>query len=224
MRTLILATIALVATATAAHADIRICEISLRGPAGQHEIYIEMQDGQMTYGEAVWAPPRQNARANVEFPRIELNYGIQDITTGSRTSLRYIHVIHGVRMDQVRGRTAEISLAPYGQPGESRPWSGFAQARDPNNLRSRNSDGLGGGVGFSSSTALGFAQSAPQLETRAVTDLGEVMSTGVFLMVHRPALDALFDHAFQQLRPSLEDPQRQCRSPRYDEHLRSGSA
>lgn len=212
---------AVILAAGSAQADVRICETTLTGPAGQHTIYIEMDGSQMVYGEAIWAPPRQNARANIDFPRIELNYGITDETTGARTSLRYVVVSQGVRTTGTRAVSAEVTLSPYTQEGERRDWPFFARARDPANTRIRNSDAIAGQVVFSSPAALSMAQTAPQLETAVITNLDERLASGVFLMTHRPALDALFDHAFNQLRPALSEPARRCRSPRHDERLRS---
>lgn len=202
------------------HAEIRICESTLRGPAGEHTVYLEVEDGQVIYGDAVWAPPRQNARANIEFPRIELNYGISDFQTGARTSLRYVTVIHAVRMGRTRSTSAEVTLAPYTVQGERRDWPFFARARDPENTGLRNSDTIAGTIHFTSPAALEIALTAPQIETSVITNDNENLATGVFLMVHRPALGQLFDHVFQQARGMANNPGRECRSLRHDERSR----
>ncbi|MBN8552347.1 MAG: hypothetical protein J0L52_05575 [Caulobacterales bacterium] len=214
------AAVLMTATATAAQAQIRVCETTLRGPAGEHQIYIEMDGDRMVFGEAVWAPPRQNARANIEFPRIELNYGIRDLETGARSPLRYVTVIHAVRMTNTRSTSAEVTLAPYRQAGEQRDWPFFARARDGGNTRLRNSSVIAGTIHFTSADALEMALTAPQLETSVVTNLGENLANGVFLMTHRPALDALFDHVFQQTRNKARNPGRECRGLRHDEESR----
>lgn len=201
-------------------AQIRICESTLRGPAGEHTVYLEVADGRVVYGDAVWAPPRQNARANIEFPRIELNYGITDYETGALTPLRYVTVIHAVRMTRTRATTAEVSLAPYTLAGERRDWPFFARARDPENTGLRNSDTIAGTVHFTSPSALEIALTAPQLETSVITNENENLATGVFLMTHRPALGALFDHVFQQARGMARNPGRDCRALRHDEEPR----
>lgn len=210
--------------AVPAQADIRICESTLRGPAGEHTVYLEVENGEVIFGEAVWAPPRQNARANVEFPRIELNYGINDYRTGARTSLRYITVIHAVRMTRTRATTAEVTLAPYTQDGERNDWPFFARARDPENTGLRNSDTIAGTVHFTSPAALEIALTAPQVETAVITDQNESLASGVFLMVHRPALGQLFDHVFAQARGMADNAGRECRSLRHDERSRVRSA
>lgn len=209
------------ALAGPALADIRVCEATLSGPAGEHIIYLEVDGREVVFGEAVWAPPRQNARAGIEFPRLELNYGITDFDTGERTPLRYVEIYHALRMTQTRADTAEVTFGPFSQPGERRDWPFFAMARDPSNTGVRNSDVIGGNVFFSSRSALEAAQTAPQLETRVVTNLDEELASGVFLMVHRPALDAMFNHAFQQARQAAENPGRHCRGLRHDERARS---
>lgn len=211
---------ALVLCGLPAQAEVRICESTLRGPAGEHTIYLEVHDGEVVYGDAIWAPPRQNARANVEFPRIELNYGITDLRTGARTSLRYVTVIHAVRMTRTRASTAEVTLAPYTQDGERRDWPFFARARDAENTGLRNSDAIAGTVHFTSPGALETALTAPQVETAVITDQNERLASGVFLMVHRPALDQLFNHVFQQARAMADDPGRACRALRHDERPR----
>ncbi len=205
-----------------AQAQIRVCESTLRGPAGEHTVHLELENGQVVYGDAIWAPPRQNARANVEFPRIELNYGITDFQTGARTSLRYITVIHAVRMTSTRASSAEVTFAPYTQDGERRDWPFFAAARDAENRGMRNSSAIAGTVHFTSPAALEMAMTAPQLETSVVTDQNENLASGVFLMVHRPALGQLFDHVFQQALTMSRNPGRDCRSLRHDERARSG--
>lgn len=204
-----------------AHADVRVCESTLRGPAGEHTIHLEVEDGQVIYGDAIWAPPRQNARANVEFPRIELNYGITDFETGARTSLRWVTVIHAVRMTSTRATTAEVTFAPYTQDGERRDWPFFARARDAENTGLRNSDAIAGTIHFTSPTALETALTAPQIETAVITDQRESLANGIFLMTHRPALGALFDHVFQQARTMARNPGRDCRALRHDERARS---
>ena len=203
-----------------AQADIRVCESTLRGPAGEHTVYLEVHDGQVAYGDAVWAPPRQNARANIEFPRIELNYRITDFETGARTSLRYVTVIHAVRMTRTRAVTAEVTLAPYTQDGERRDWPFFARARDPENTGLRNSDTIAGTIHFTSPSALEIAMTAPQIETAVITNENENLASGVFLMTHRPALGQLFDHVFQQARGMARNPGRDCRALRHDEEPR----
>lgn len=204
-----------------AQAEIRICESTLRGPAGEHTIYLEVEGGQVIYGDAVWAPPRQNARANVEFPRIELNYGITDYETGARTSLRYITVIHAIRMTTTRAATAEVTFTPYTQDGERRDWPFFARARDAENNGLRNSSAIAGTVHFTSPSALEIAMTAPQIETSVITDQNENLASGVFLMTHRPALGQLFDHVFAQARGMARNPGRDCRALRHDEQPRS---
>lgn len=210
-----------VLAASPALADMRVCETTIRGPAGEHTVRLEVEDGTVIYGDAIWAPPRQNARANIEFPRIELNYGITDFETGERTSLRYVEVIHAVRLTQTRSDSAEVTFGPYTQPGERRDWPFFAAARDAENRGLRNADVIGGNVFFNSREAIEAAQTAPQLETRVVTNLNEELVSGVFLMTHRPALDAMLNHAFGQVRQAANDPRRNCRAPRHDERLRS---
>lgn len=212
---------AAVLAATPAQADIRICESTLRGPAGEHTIYLEVEDGRVIYGDAIWAPPRQNARANVEFPRIELNYRITDYETGARTSLRYITVIHAVRMTGTRAATAEVTFAPYTEDGERQDWPFFARARDGENTGLRNSGAIAGTIHFTSPAALETALTAPQIETSVITDENENLASGVFLMVHRPALGQLFDHVFQLARGMARNPDRECRALRYDEEPRS---
>lgn len=201
----------------AALADIRVCEATLRGPAGEHIIRVEVQDGQVVYGGATWAPPRQNARANVDFPRLELVYPITDFETGARAPLQYISVTHSVRMTETRADTAQVTFAPYQQDGVSQDWPFFARARNAEDTRFRNSERIGGNVLFSSETARQIALTAPQIETTVVSNLNEGMSSGVFLLVHRPALDALFDRAFQEVRSDLRNPSRECRALRHDE-------
>lgn len=203
-----------------AQADIRVCETTLRGPAGEHTIRVEMEDGAIIYGEAVWAPPRQNAIANVEFPRLELNYAITNFDTGTRSTLRFVTVIHAARMTETRANTAEVTLSPYGGEMLTREWPFFARARDPEDTRFRNAERIGGSVHFFESEALEIALTAPQIETSVVTEHNERLATGVFLMVHRPALDAMFDHAFQQVRPRLANG-RGCRALRHDEWSRA---
>jgi hypothetical protein len=215
------AAVAIALTAQPAQAEIRICESTLRGPAGEHTVYLEVQDGRVIYGDALWAPPRQNARANVEFPRIELNYGITDYETGARTSLRYITVIHAVRMTGTRAATAEVTFTPYTEDGERRDWPFFARARDGENTGLRNSDAIAGTIHFTSPSALEIALTAPQIETSVITNENENLATGVFLMVHRPALGQLFDHVFQQARGMARNAGRDCRALRYDEEPRS---
>lgn len=222
MRTLLVAA-ALAATAVSAHAEIRVCESTLRGPAGEHTVHLEVQDGEIIYGDAVWAPPRQNARANIEFPRIELNYGIADFDTGERTPLRYVTVIHAVRMTRTRATSAEVSLAPYTQAGERRDWPFFAAARDVENRGLRNSDAIAGTVHFTSRTALETALTAPQIETAVITNQNERLASGIFLMVHRAALDDLFNHVYRQARDAARGSGHGCRALRHDERARSGN-
>ena len=207
-----------------AQAEVRICESTLRGPAGEHTVYLEVEDGRVIYGDAVWAPPRQNARANVEFPRIELNYGITNYDTGARTSLRYVTVIHAIRMTGTRAATAEVTFTPYTQEGERRDWPFFARARDAENTGLRNSDAIAGTIHFTSPTALEIAMTAPQIETSVITNDNENLASGIFLMVHRPALGQLFDHVFQQARGMANNPGRDCRSLRHDERSRFRTA
>lgn len=219
-RLAILAAAAAALTATPAMAEIRVCETTLRGPAGEHTIRVEVEDGRIIYGDAVWAPPRQGARANVEFPRLELNYGITDFETGALTPLRYVTVLHAVRMTRTTADTAEVTLAPYTQPGAVRDWPFFARARNAEDTRYRNSERIGGSVHFMTPEALQIAQTAPQIETSVVNNLNEQMANGVFLMVHRVAADALFDRAFQDLSDELANPSR-CRLLRHDEWSRA---
>ena len=54
-----------------------------------------------------------------------------------------------------------------------------------------------------------------------ITDQRESLASGIFLMTHRPALGALFDHVFQQARTMARNPGRDCRALRHDERARS---
>lgn len=219
MRSMILAgaAVALAVTAGAAAADTRICEATVRGPAGEHTVWLLMEDGAFAYGDALWAPPRQAARANIEFPRIELHYAVRDFDSGARSPLQYVMVTHAVRPTQTRARTAEVALGPYTGELEYQPWDFFAQVRDPANTGLRNSNAIAGEMVFRSPQALRNAQEAFQLETVVVTDAGERLAHGVFNLTTRPALDALMDRAFQAARRKADDPGRHCRLPRQQE-------
>lgn len=220
----LIATLAALATLAAPEivlAEIRVCETALRGPAGEHSIRVEVEDGQIIYGGATWSPPRQNARPNVEFPRLELVYAITDFDTGARSPLQYISITHAARMTQTRADTALVTISPYQQDGISRDWPFFARARNAEDRRFRNSDAIGGNVILASEEARQIALTAPQMESNVITNLGERLSSGVFLLIHRPALDALFDRAYQDIRSDLRNPSRECRTLRHDEWSRA---
>lgn len=222
MRSFLLAaaTLALALSAGRAAAEVRICEATLRGPAGEHTVTLRLEDGVFVEGEAAWAPPRQNARANVEFPRLELRYEVLDFETGARSPLRYLMVIHAVRPTLTRARTAQVALGPYAGEVERREWGFFAQVRDPANRGMRNSDAIAGEIPFSSRASLEAAQTAAQMETYVLTDLNERLVDGVFNLTARPALDALLDRAFQTARQAANNPRRDCRELRHHERDR----
>lgn len=219
IKVLSLAAGAWAALAAAAAADTRYCEATLRGPAGEHTVSLRLEDGVIVDGDALWAPPREAARANIEFPRIELHYDVTDFQTGARSPLRYVMVIHAVRPTQTRARTAEVTFGPYTGEMERQDWGFFERVRDPDNTRLRNSNAIAGGVGFASAASLRAAREAMQLETAVITDAGENLAAGVFNLTTRPALDALLDRAFTAARASADNP-RSCRAPREHERRR----
>ena len=206
--------------AGAAAAETRICEATLSGPAGEHTVRLELEDGAIVEGVATWAPPREAARARIEFPRLELRHDITDFETGARAPLRYVTVIHAVRPTQTRARTADVVLGPYTGEPDRVAWDFFARVRDPANTGLRDSEAIAGEIFFTSPQSLRTAREALQIETAVITGDNERLANGVFNLTTRPAMDALFDRAFEVARGHARNPGRECRTLRHDERQR----
>lgn len=210
--TMAMAALGLALTAGAAAADTRICEGILRGPAGEHTVQLLMEDGEFVRGLAFWAPPNQTAVRGGALPLMRLYYRVQDFGSGARGPLMHVQLIHAARISDSRATSAHVDIRRYGEtePAEVLEWRGFAEAR----ANSRRDDlvSMASSVGFGSPTALELIETAPQVESRAITDRNELISSGVWNLTYRVALDALFDRAFQEARQDAMNPRR-CRTP-----------
>jgi hypothetical protein len=210
MRNLALALAALsmtVAISVPARAqDLRVCEGVMRGPAGEHIIQILLEDGQPIGGLATWRPPNQTAVRGRALPMINMYYRMLDLETGRRGPLFYVHVIHTARIGDSSATSAEVRIRRFGDTEwlEQQNWQSFADARQ--NAVRDDIDSLAGSVGFNSPAALELFSTAAQIESHAVTDTNTRISAGIWNLSYRPALDALFDRAFQEARRRVSHP------------------
>ena len=206
MKALICLAAALVALAGPAMAQQRVCEGVMRGPAGEHIIQVLLEDGQPVTGLATWRPPNQTAVRGRALPMIAMYYRILDLDTGARGPLFYVHVIHAARITDSRATTADVRIRRYGDTDwtETRDWASFADAR-----RDAERDdiyNMAGSVGFGSPAALELFGTAPQVESRAVTNENVRISDGIWNLSYRVALDPLFDRVYQEVRRRLSNP------------------
>lgn len=210
MRILALALAALsmmAAISAPAHAQQqRVCEGVVRGPAGEHIMQILLEDGQPVSGLATWRPPNQTALRGRALPMINMYYHITDLATGARGPLFYVHVIHAARVGDSQATSAEVRIRRYGETEwmARRNWQSFADAR-----RDAARDyiyNMAGSVGFGSPAELNLFSTAAQVESHAVTDTNTRISAGIWNLSYRPALDALFDRAFQETRRRVSHP------------------
>lgn len=184
----------------------RVCEGVMRGPAGEHIIQILLEDDEPVAGLATWRPPNQTAVRGRALPMIAMYYRLLAIESGERAPLSYVHVIHAARIGDSSAASAEVRIRRYGESEwlESRNWASFAQARQ--DAVRDDIDSLAGSVGFGSPAALELFSTAPQVESHAVTNENLRISSGVWNLTYRVALDPLFDRAFQEARRRVSHP------------------
>lgn len=200
------------AMAAPANAEHRICEGLLRGPAGEHSIRYLLEDGEIVRGLATWSPPNQTARQGGALPRMILYYRISDLETGARGPLMFVHMMHAARVSDTSATSATVGIRRYGEDAwlERREWAYFASAVE--NSRRDDLESMASTTGFGSAEALELFMTAPQVESNAVTNEGVQVSSGVWNLSYRTALDALFDRAFQEVRRRLQS-RSECRRP-----------
>ncbi|WP_029087019.1 hypothetical protein [Brevundimonas aveniformis] len=180
----------------------RICEGAVRGPAGEHIFQILLENAEPVYAMAMWRPPNQTALAGSPLPMVVLYYRVHDIQTGAHGPLFYAHVIHAARISESRATSAEVRIRQYGQTEwlERQDWTSFAEAR-------RN-DGysIAGSVSFNSPAALELFSTAPQVESRAITNDNVRISSGIWNLTGRIALDALLERAHAEAVRRMSNP------------------
>ncbi len=175
-----------------AHAQQRrICEGTIRGPAGEHIVQILLEDREPVYALAMWRPPNQTAISGNPLPMIVMYYRVLNIPSGERGPLYFVHVIHAARMNGLQGTSAEVRIRRYGETAwfARQDWPTFAEAQE------EDYDSFIRSVGFNSPEVLELFSVAPQVESHAVTDDNVRVSAGIWNLSYRTALDALFDRA-----------------------------
>jgi hypothetical protein len=191
----------------------RICEGHLSGPAGYHNVAFLVEGDEVIDGLAYWAPPNQTAVRGRDIPMMRLYYPLLDLETAERGPLAYIYMILVAEIGNERAYSAMVNFRRYGQREyvASVPWGTFGDSRENSERDSISS--LAGAVGVSSPAALELANTAPQIEVRAITDRDNLIASGIWNLSYRAANDALFDRAAQQAFRQLQNPSR-CRQPR----------